>query len=342
MKPPLLVVVLAIVLGAVTGAGSVGSVQASPITIDYAQPEGPASVAIGASEGSWYRGTTAEWYMYATDDPSADLPGVTTLPYGVPEYHWWNGCSPTAAGMLFACWDTHMGKELYDGDSASWDKVNMDMSNPAHYADEHNMVASWDHYQAGQDKGLTYGSWDRNGNGVVDASDQAAWNCLADFMRTEDGGTSRSNMAQGFIDYAFWNDPSTPAFESYYASATTDWSATWAEYGSEIDTGYPVHVGITGHSILGFGYWTGMTPWHTEPTDFVVNWTTWGGGWDGLWGLVEFDEVYAFTTLRVGQPTPEPATCVLALLGLGFGGALRAQASPGAVGATHTEGIRCV
>jgi hypothetical protein len=77
-------------------------------------------------------------------------------------------------------------------------------------------------------------------------------------------------------------------------------------------------VGIPGHSILGFGYWTGTTPWHSTPTDFVVNWTTWGGGWDGMWGLVEFDEVYAYTTMRVDQQPQQGAITVTGTSGPGL------------------------
>lgn len=262
------------------------------------------------------------------------VPG-TTLPNSVPEYHWWNGCSPTAAGMLFAYWDTYLGKDnlytFHDGDSSYWDKTNMDASDKDDYGRNgvdpargtHSMVASWEHYQAGQDKGLTHGSWDRNGNDIVDPSDVADWNCLADFMRTENGGTYRSDMAQGFEDFAMWDDPDTPELESYHASATTDWSATWDEYIAEIDAGRPVHVGIPNHSILGFGYWTGTiqdSQGNFYTADWVINWTTWGGGWDGYWGLVDFGEVYAFTTLEVQDIVPEPGSMIIwSVLALGLG-----------------------
>ena len=244
-------------------------------------------------------GTPEGYNMYAANP--GNVPGATTLPNDVPEYHWWNGCSPTAAGMLFAYWDTYLGREdLYAGDSSNWDMVDMDMANDAHYDNEHNIVASLGHRQAGQEQGLEYGTWDRNGNGLVD--DQASWDCLADFMLTEDGGTSRSDMAQGFVDYAAWDDPTTPTDESYDATAATVMDPTWQQYTAEINAGYPVHVGIPGHSILGFGYCT------LDGVDYVINWTTWGGDWDGMWGLVEFNEVYGFTTLRIAGRTPEPAS----------------------------------
>ena len=53
--------------------------------------------------------------------PPTGWNSVTLLPHPVPEYHWWNGCSPTAAGMLFAYWDTWMDKStlytFHDGNS---------------------------------------------------------------------------------------------------------------------------------------------------------------------------------------------------------------------------------
>ena len=94
------------------------------------------------------------WTMYSYDPSSGPPSAATILPNPVPEYHWWDGCSPTAAGMLFAYWDTYLGKNnLYDGDSSNWDKTNMNMTNSTHYDNEHNIVASWGHYQAGQAKG---------------------------------------------------------------------------------------------------------------------------------------------------------------------------------------------
>ncbi len=274
-------------------------------------------------EGPAYAGT--ENYTMYSLDPGSPPAGSVYLT-DVPEYHWWNGCSPTAAGMLFGYWDTQLGRPnlftFYDGDAGYWDETNMDDDNQDHYGRNgnvpstatHSIVASWEHHQAGTSNGLTYGTWDRNYNGTVDASDVADWNSLADFMMTEDGGTYRSNMAQGFIDYAAWDDPATSASESHTASAWTEWvsggSLTFADYKAEIDAGYPVHVGIPGHSILGLGYYYDGT----DP--YVINWTTWGGGWDDTWGSVLWDEVYASTFLRIDQQTviPEPAT--LSLLGL--------------------------
>jgi hypothetical protein len=181
------------------------------------------------------------------------------------------------------------------------------------------MVASWEHRQAGVAAGLAHGTWDRNDNGVVDDSDRASWNCLADFMRTVDGGTYRSTMAQGFLDFARWDSPLTSVSESYDAQAWTEWEdtgeLTFDDFRAEIDAGYPVHVGISGHSILGLGYY------YENELPYVMNWTTWGGAWNGTWGTIAWSEVYAATFLRIGDPVSAPEPSSLALLCLAVIGA---------------------
>ncbi|MFO8007214.1 MAG: PEP-CTERM sorting domain-containing protein [Candidatus Brocadiia bacterium] len=286
-----------------------------------AQPAAAESI-WGLEGGS---GSGLERYTMTAINP-ASPPGGAVYVSNVPEYHWWLGCSPTAAGMLFGFWDSQMGKSnLFtygDGDGAFWDETNMNEDNQDHYGlnggipscATHSMVASWEHRQAGAAVGLTHGTWDRDNNGVVDPTDRASWNCLADFMRTVDGGTYRSNMAQGFIDYALWDAPTTGASESYNANAWTEWESagelTFDDYRAEIDAGYPVHVGIPGHSILGLGYY------YENDLPYVINWTTWGG-WDDTWGSVAWSEVYAATFLRIGdQIAAIPEPCTLGLLGL--------------------------
>ncbi len=273
----------------------------------------------------------ADWEMEYVDPahPPAGWNTAVLVPYNdvdlrysAPdfEYHWWLGCSPTAAGMLFAYWDTRLDLDkstLYtfgDGNSAYWDDSHMNENYQSNYgrngvyptAATHSIVASWEHKQAGVAKGISHGSWDRNGNDVVDQSDRDDWNCLADFMKTEGGGTYRGNMAQGFIDYAAWNDPETPLNESYSARSWTDWSENWNEYKAEIDAHYPLHTGISGHSILGVGYWTDPEGEYGEPGEhYVVNMTTWGGS-NNKYGLVKFDAVYAYTYLHVEEAAVPP------------------------------------
>ena len=282
-----------------------------------------------------YRQPGREGYTMKYVDPTCPPSGwnsAVLLDNPVPEYHFWEGCSPTAAGMMFAYWDAYLGKSnLYtfnDGNSVYWNKSRMDATIENNYGRNgvypdcgtHSIVASWEHHQAGQAQGLTYGTWDRNGNSIIDDSDRAQWNCLADFMRTKDGATNRSAMASGFEAYAAWDDPETPLSESYEANAWTDYSKNWEEYTTEIDTDYPVHVGIPGWSIFGCGYWTDPDGVYGAPgTQYVVNRTTLTSC-NNQYGLIEFSEVYAYTLLRIGDANvvPEPTAIVL-LLSLGLG-----------------------
>jgi hypothetical protein len=221
--------------------------------------------------------------------------------------------------MLFAWWDmpTGGGKvNLYDGDATIWGSPSSGTStNPDDFVGTHRMVASWEHKQAGIDLGLTYGSYQNH-----------TANCLADFMKTEDGGTSRSNMAQGFIDFAMWDDPTTAICESYNATAWTDYTSpyggsfTYDVYTDWIDDGKPLHLGLNGHSVLAVGY---------DPDDLQENficWTTWGSWdltkwyWDGSGEGQDDMFVYGATFLEVGAPVPLPSAVLLGMLGMGVAG----------------------
>ena len=240
------------------------------------------------------------------------------IPTMAPEYDWWNGCSPTAAGMIFAWWDDPTGggkTDLYDGDATNW-VMGGNMAVEADYVGPRRMVASWEHRQAGQALGLDYGSY-RNHTA----------NCLADFMLTEDGGTYRSNMAQGFEDFAMWDDPTTSILESYYSTAWTGYTSNgtfdYDDMTAWIDTGKPLHLGISGHSVVVVGY---------DENDLTHGgsyycWDTWGGGslrkayWDGTvsWGGTT-RSVYAATFLDIGAQVPVPGAVLLGMLGLSLAG----------------------
>ena len=221
----------------------------------------------------------------------------------VPEYRWWYGCSPTAAGMLFGWWDAQPGtKNLFDGDaSAFWGDAGESADGGTRA-----MVASMSHIVAGQENGFNYGDWHNSPSYPQHEENPMS---LADFMKTVDGSTGRSKMAEGLEAFARWDAPWTMISESYSAVATTYYKSlgwTFADFQAEIDAGYPIHLGITMHSVLAFGWYDLSTA--AQPDDYgYIAYNTWGWGltewrWDGA-NVPSQRSVYAATYLRV---IPEP------------------------------------
>ncbi len=208
-----------------------------------------------------------------------NIEGLSKTIPGVPEYIWWYGCSPTAGGMIIGWWDAQTGcGDLFEGSAATWYGTGTSGTK--------RMVASQAHIDAGKALGLTYGSYQ---NHTAD--------CIADFFYTQNGGTSRSNIGPGFVNFAAWDDPTTATNETYQASYQTKYTSsgwTYEQFCAEIDAGRPVHLGLTssagGHSVTAVGYD------NTDGKKNYICWTTWGGwglrswGWNG-----ESESGYNFT-----------------------------------------------
>ncbi|KPK49671.1 MAG: hypothetical protein AMK72_03980 [Planctomycetes bacterium SM23_25] len=227
----------------------------------------------------------------------------------VPEYTWYYGCSPTAAGMLLAWWDAQPGRHnLFDGDASAW-YGNGEFGTK-------RMVASTAHQVAGAENGYTYGDWHKSSSYP---DHEANPSCLADFMQTVDAATYRNRIASGLRDFAAWDDPTTAVSESYAAVARTYYTFDgWGfeDFKAEIAAGRPVHLGITSHSVLAFGWWDLSTP--ADPDNYgYVCYTTWSGWgmrqwrWDGQ-NVPDERSVYAATYLYV---VPEPHLLGLILVG---------------------------
>jgi len=175
------------------------------------------------------------------------------LPHLPADLRWWNGCSPTAAGMLFGYWEEEAGK-LYDAFPGSHRDVPSSYpatsTNPADYQDARGVIAGWAHKQQGMAEGLSYGSYR---NHPPDS--------LADFLGTWNAETSPLDQAYGLKMFAAWDDPRTPEIESRPFDAARfrvldGWG--YADYQSEIDAGRPVLLNVrapgSAHSVLGVGY----------------------------------------------------------------------------------------
>jgi hypothetical protein len=183
---------------------------------------------------------------------------------GVPEYQWWYGCSPTSGGMLVGYWDGRPGFEnLYDGDAGVWGGDGD--------TGTRSMVASTAHITAGAENGYTYGDWQNSASYPNHAADP---DCVADFLKTVDGGTWDTDMPAGMEDYVEWDDPGTAVDESYEATAalhntpTQGGSFTYADLKAEIDADRPMLLNLAtipyangdslGHTVVAYGYQDNM------------------------------------------------------------------------------------
>jgi hypothetical protein len=155
---------------------------------------------------------------------------------GVPEYHWYHGCSPTSGGMLMGYWAEHgYGGLLPEVTNPMVQNhaVNNIISSAAHNAND-----TWQGHQA---------------------------DCIADFMHTAYGGTNDSNIASGLAQWTNYVGLSVQTAETERVS----WKGgafTYSAFKTEIDAGRPMILNVltgkfgmtVGHSVLAYGYQDNM------------------------------------------------------------------------------------
>jgi hypothetical protein len=202
-------------------------------------------------------------FAAASLDSDAQRPILNTNPLSeVPEYLWWYGCSPTSGGMMVGYWDGRPGfGNLYDGDASIWSGDGSQGTR--------SMVASTAHIVSGDENGYTYGDWH---NSASYPSHEANPNCVADFMKTVNGGSYANNIAAGLEAYCEWDNPATPVNESYPATATNidvpfyGGSFSYSDLKNEIDADRTVILDLIcytgyewlGHSTVAYGYQDSM------------------------------------------------------------------------------------
>jgi len=184
----------------------------------------------------------------------------------VPCYYWWDGCGPTAVGMVVGYWDSHGYPLLIPGDPTSQD------TNPAvdQAISSHDIGAGAQSYEDYalpredlQNPPVTVPIDDMS---TIDPGGAHTSDCLADFMHTSwsaDGncyGWSYSNMiGLAFFDYVDYVYPACiPKTHDYYWSTGT---LTWALVKQQIDSGHPMVFlvdsdgdGHTDHFVPVIGY----------------------------------------------------------------------------------------
>ncbi len=220
----------------------------------------------------------------------------------VPSYNWYNGCGPTASGMIIGYWDTHGYDNLFD--VSGWDAVKTtdnvkeQLSSAAHNAK----------YNSTPD----------------DASLPApADTSLADFFHTSEydlpyGNSYLSYADDVFTDYA--------AYRGYQFSAESEYFSdfSWSEYVDEINAGHPMMLAVDtnqdgkmNHVVTAIGYedrgadglwYASYSTWSESEND--VYWKPFRGlSSDWNWGIGYATFVNPITlaaayTLPGDTPTP--------------------------------------
>jgi hypothetical protein len=204
---------------------------------------------------------------------------------GVPSYLWYNGCGPTAVGMVVGYYDGKGFPDLVQGNASTQT-----------YA-VNTMIASTDHYD---DYSLPL---DYAPNLLPDKSSLGgahASNCVADFMNTS--WSARHN----FYGWS-WSNDIGPSFSKYvalvndaYLVVTMDiypGSNSWSQYKQEIDGGRPVVFlvdsdgdGATDHFVTGIGYDEADSTYGVYNTwDTQIHWYPWHAMKAGSpWGIYDF------------------------------------------------------
>ena len=154
---------------------------------------------------------------------------------GIPAYLWYNGCGPTAAGMIIGYWDGLGFDRLVPGDASTQTAaVEAMMSSSGNYDD----------YCLPLDPSP--------GPILADLSeepfgDEHPDDCVADFMWTSQsyrnlnyGGSWFTNVKQAFLGYTAWAAPDYQATSEWYR-----WNQlTWEAFVAEIDAGRPTMFGV--------------------------------------------------------------------------------------------------
>ena len=212
------------------------------------------------------------WEMATQAALIAALLGNQKMIVGIPNYEWYAGCGPTAAGMIMAYWDAHGFDALVKGEPGL-------LQTP----DVNTMMASKEHldeYALGPNGELD-DELDEDYSGPI-IRDASQWgpndptphidNCLADFMRTSRsslnlryGQSIASNVVDGLVQYAA-NGPrlTDPTSNDKYVGVAKELHAaslTWADLKSQVDTGHPMALtvdangdGDTDHLVTVVGY----------------------------------------------------------------------------------------
>jgi len=170
----------------------------------------------------------------------------------VPNYIWYNGCSPTAGMMVIGYWDAWGYPNLIPGANTPSSTVNDLIASPLHIAD-------YALYKGIDDSDYPQPYPDKSSFGTGHAA-----NCMADFMCTSQSSagnfysaTSPDQVAAGMARYTTWRG------YSFTGADLTSSPPTWTDFIREINCGRPVVLGVDSngdgsvdHAVTAIGYRT--------------------------------------------------------------------------------------
>jgi hypothetical protein len=213
----------------------------------------------------------------------------TIKPSAAPDYEWWYGCSPTAAGMLIGYYDIngYVGKTYHNlvpdavaeistfpSVEGNWDyNVQQIMASPRHVSDFYGggYLASGDDV-VGAPTGLldsladfmgtsqdAYGN--ENGETKFWFFTDGSRLTVADLYNTGDPSIYGDSGAYGIYEFIRWAGygDSNPQTVDYIYNQPVDilglpYGFSLADYLTEINAGRVVLLHLENHSMLGYGY----------------------------------------------------------------------------------------
>jgi len=184
--------------------------------------------------------------------PQPSTPHTEVILAGAPAYLWYNGCGPTAAGMVIGYWDGHGFDDLVPGSAATQTgAVDAMISSTGNYDDYCLPIDYYPTMMADKSE--------------PPAGDEHADDSVADLMKTS------QSYHGNFYGWSWYSDMA-PALQGYVEQVAPHYAATavdqtwwtnlsWSSYQAEIDAGRPVVFlvdtdgnGGTDHFVTGIGY----------------------------------------------------------------------------------------